>query len=67
MLLAGVLGRLYGAVPTLAVSAAFGGFQLFAVTTALLADRERAAREQLARANAELHATRALMVEQPRG
>lgn len=66
VLLAGVLGRLYGAVPTLAVSAAFGGFQLFAVTTAMLADRERAAREQLARANAELHATRALMVESSR-
>ena len=66
LLLAMVLARIYGVVPTLAVSAAFGGFQLFAVTTALLAERERAAREQLGRANAELHATRALVVESSR-
>ena len=49
-----------------AVAAAFGGFQLFALATALLADRERAARQELARANAELHATRALVIESSR-
>ena len=65
-LLAVVLGRWYPLVPTLAVAAAFGGFQIFALATMLLAERERAAREELARANAELHATRALMVESSR-
>jgi signal transduction histidine kinase len=50
----------------LAVSAAFGGFKVFAVTTAMLADRERASREELASANAELHATRALVAESSR-
>jgi signal transduction histidine kinase len=49
-----------------AVAAAFGGFQLFAVATAWLADRERAAREELSRANAELHATRAMVAESSR-
>jgi signal transduction histidine kinase len=62
-LLAIVIGRFYGPVATLAVSGAFGGFQLFALATALLADRERAARAELARTNAELQATRALVVE----
>ena len=65
-LLAMVFGRFYGPVPTIAVTAAFGGFQLFALATALLADRERAARQELARTNAELHATRALVIESSR-
>ena len=69
VLLAIVLGQSIDGVSLLAVSAvsaAFGGFQVFAVVTAMLADRERAAREELARANAELHATRALVAESSR-
>jgi signal transduction histidine kinase len=41
----------------------FGGFQVFAAASSFLARRERMARESLARANAELHETRALLVE----
>jgi signal transduction histidine kinase len=69
VLLALVLARVVDGVSLLevsAVAAAFGGFQVFAVATAMLADRERAAREELARANAELHATRALVAESSR-
>jgi signal transduction histidine kinase len=66
LLLGIVLALFYGVVPTLAVTAAFGGFQIFALATMLLADRERTAREKLSLANAELHATRALVVESSR-
>jgi signal transduction histidine kinase len=45
---------------------AFLGFQVFALATASLAVRERTAREALARANAELHATHALLAEDSR-
>ena len=48
------------------VSAAFGGFQTFAAATIAAGARERAAREELARTNAELHATRALLAESSR-
>lgn len=46
---------------------AYGGFQLFALGTSALAFRERRAREALAIANAELHATRSLLTEHARG
>jgi signal transduction histidine kinase len=48
------------------ISAAFGGFQIFALTMASLTASERRAREELAKANAELHATRALLAESSR-
>ena len=54
------------AVAAFTLAASFGGFQLFAVATAFLALRERAARDALARANAELRATRALVAESSR-
>ena len=50
-LLALVLGRWYELGPALAVSAAFGGFQIFALATMLLAERERTARKELSLAN----------------
>jgi signal transduction histidine kinase len=45
---------------------AMGGFQLFAAASSMLARREQAAREKLAAANTELHATRALLAENSR-
>ncbi len=45
---------------------AYLGFQIFAMATAGLAIRERAAREELGRANVELMATRALLAENSR-
>src|SRR5262245_55169236 len=48
------------------VGGAYLGFQVFAMATSTLALRERTAREELGRANAELHATRALLVEDSR-
>jgi len=45
---------------------AFGGFQAFAVGTMTLAGRERAAREALVRANADLVATQSLLAENTR-
>ncbi len=65
-LLALVLGRWYELGPALAVSAAFGGFQIFALATMLLAERERTARKELSLANQELRATRALVAESSR-
>lgn len=53
-------------VIALAIAGAFGGFMVFAVTTALLADRERRSRQELAAANRQLHATRALLAETSR-
>jgi len=47
-------------------SLAFLGFQVFAVLTASLAQRERRAREELARAHAELVATQELLAESSR-
>jgi signal transduction histidine kinase len=55
-----------GAVSGLIVSGAYLGFQMFAMATSTLAHAERTARQQLARANAELHATRALLAEDSR-
>jgi len=66
VLLAAVIGRIYSVVPTVAVAAAFAGFQAFAAAMALLADRERTGREALASANADLRAARALVAESSR-
>src|SRR5437667_4683486 len=55
-----------GAVTGLTVGGAYLGFQMFAMATSTLALSERTSREELARANAELHATRALLAEDSR-
>ena len=55
-----------GRVTAFTVGGAFLGFQMFAMATSTLALRERTAREALARANAELHATHALLAEDSR-
>jgi signal transduction histidine kinase len=55
-----------GPVSALIVGGAYLGFQMFAMATSTLERGERMAREQLARANAELHATRALLAEDSR-
>jgi len=53
-------------VIAIAMAGAFAGFMVFAMTTAVLHARERASREELAAANRELHATRALLAETSR-
>ena len=55
-----------GPVAAIAAGGAFAGFQMFAVATATLAHSEGAARQELARANAELVATRELLAENSR-
>lgn len=55
-----------GLVDAFIVGGAYLGFQMFAMATSTLEHGERTAREQLARANAELHATRALLAEDSR-
>jgi signal transduction histidine kinase len=65
-LLAVVLGQFFSFLSTLSVSAAFGGFQIFAVAMARLAARERSSREALAVVNVELEAARSLVAEQSR-
>jgi signal transduction histidine kinase len=50
----------------LAVAGSFGGFQTFAYVTASLTHRERLARQELTRANAELLSTRARLAESSR-
>jgi signal transduction histidine kinase len=55
-----------GPVNAIAVGGAFAGFQMFAVATAWLAHSERAARQALARTNAELTAARELLAENSR-
>lgn len=66
LVLAAIFWRMDGAVAALAAGGAFAGFQMFAITTAWLARSESLARQDLARANAELHATRALLAENSR-
>ncbi|MEM7479694.1 MAG: sensor histidine kinase [Acidobacteriota bacterium] len=56
----------YSPVETLTLVGAFGGFQLFALYSALTADRERTGREELARAHGELLATRRLLEDTTR-
>jgi signal transduction histidine kinase len=53
-------------VITIAISGAFAGFMVFALTTTSLTARERRFREELAAVNRELHATRALLAETSR-
>ena len=53
-------------VIAIAMAGAFAGFMVFAMTTAVLHARERASREELAAANRQLHATRALLAETSR-
>ena len=64
------LGAIYGTgaswAQAVSVAVSLGGFQLFAMATSYLALRERAAREDLARTNAELRATRSLLEENTR-
>lgn len=61
-----VLGR-EGALPAvLALTAAFVGFQLFGLLVVTMAERESAARAELARTNAELEAARELLAERSR-
>jgi signal transduction histidine kinase len=55
-----------GRIAAVAGGTAFAGFQVFAVATAWLAHSERVAREDLARSNAELKATRELLAENSR-
>ncbi len=55
-----------GRVSAFTTGGAYLGFQIFAMATAGLAIRERAAREDLGRANAELMATRSLLAENSR-
>ena len=55
-----------GRISAVAGGAAFAGFQVFALAAAWLAHSERSAREDLARSNAELKATRELLAENSR-
>src|SRR5262245_51312561 len=64
--IAGRCWSMSGPLAGLIVGGAYLGFQMFAMATSTLALRERTAREELARANAELHGTRALLVEDSR-
>ena len=64
--LAWVLSREFELRTSLAVSAAFVGFQLFGLLTVTMAEREAAARRELARTNAELEAARELLAESSR-
>ena len=61
-----VVRRYDGWSDTIALSGAYAGFQAFAIAAMSLAASERAARESLSRANAELHATRFLLAESSR-
>jgi signal transduction histidine kinase len=65
--LVGVIWAQYDTViNAISVTGAFGGFQAFALATIALEHRERAARQDLAGANAELLATRSLLAENSR-
>ncbi len=66
VLLALIVSRESGAGPGLALTAAFVGFQLFALLAVTMAEREAAARRELARTNAELEAARELLAESSR-
>lgn len=64
--LVAIFSRFMSPVSAVTFGGAYGGFQLFALGTSALAFRERRAREALAVANAELHATRSLLTEHAR-
>jgi signal transduction histidine kinase len=55
-----------GWLTAVTVAGAFAGFQAFAIATMSLARSERAAREELTRANAELSSTQSLLAESTR-
>src|SRR5262245_5630152 len=64
-----IVGRFWsmtGPLSGIIVGGAYLGFQIFAMATSTLELRERTARQALAGANAELHATRALLAEDSR-
>jgi signal transduction histidine kinase len=61
-----ILAYTDGRIAAVSEGAAFAGFQIFAVATAWLAHSERTAREDLARTNAALTATRELLAENSR-
>src|SRR5262245_47619817 len=64
-----IVGRFWlmtGPLSGMIVGGAYLGFQIFAMATSTLELRERTARQALASANAELHATRALLAEDSR-
>ncbi len=64
--IAAIWWRYDGWIGALSVGGAFAGFQAFALATMSLARREHQARETLARTNAELTATQALLSENSR-
>jgi signal transduction histidine kinase len=64
--IAGVVRQFASWSDTVALTGAYAGFQTFAIAAISLATSERAAREGLSRANAELHATRSLLAENSR-
>jgi signal transduction histidine kinase len=55
-----------GWITAATVGGAFAGFQMFAIATMTLAHRERTARQELTRANAELLSTQSLLAESTR-
>lgn len=66
VLLAALFWRMNGPMTAVVAGGAFGGFQMFAVSTAWLMRSESLARQALARTNAELTATRDLLAENSR-
>ena len=66
LLLIGMFWSMRGPVTGVAAGGAYGGFHIFAVATMSLARSESRAREDLARTNAELTATRELLAENSR-
>ena len=64
--LVAVFWWLGGPVTALTAGGAYLGFQMFAMATSTLTALERTARGELARANAELQATQALLAEDSR-
>lgn len=66
ILLAAIFWALAGWIEALTLAGAFAGFQAFAIATMSLARSERATREELAQANAELVATQSLLAENSR-
>ena len=64
--LAAILAVFAPTVIVISISGAFAGVMVFALTTGSLHARERHAGEELAAANRELHATRALLAETSR-
>lgn len=66
VLLGAIWSYFDGWIGGVTVGGSFAGFQAFAIATMSLARSERAAREELGRANAELIATQSLLAENSR-